>query len=174
MGRRAALAAAALLLACWSSEPQPPDASEPAVPAPAQPPEAEPAPAPPPLPAPVPAPPVPVHPAPPPPAEPAEPSPPELDLDGLAEAIEATPAIGVFTKLALRNDIDDLLEALSRFHRDGKGKLDNLRNRFEALTLKLQALLEPEEPALAASLARSREAIWGLLADPESFARLRR
>jgi len=144
----------------------------------------EPAPAPPaPAPAPIeaataPRPALPAAKPPPPPAaeptpeEPPAPAPASLSLDELAARIKATKAIGVFTKLALKNDIDALLDAIGAYHERGEGRIDALRERFEALVLKVSTLLEKDEPALAASLIRSREAIWSRLVDPVAFAKI--
>lgn len=141
------------------SPPAPPPEPE-LVPEPSPPPSAKAEPQPPPALAPEPAP------------APAADATPGLSLDELAERIKATPAIGVFTKLTLKNDIDDLLAAMAGYHERGKGELSGLHQRYESLVLKLLTLLEDKEPDLARSLARSRGDIWNLLADPVRFAEL--
>src|SRR5713101_1057174 len=47
--------------------------------------------------------------------------PPVLDLTSLEKRRRETQAIGVFTKLALKNQVDDLLEQLAAFH-EGRGQ----------------------------------------------------
>jgi biotin operon repressor len=37
------------------------------------------------------------------------------------------------------------------------------------LILKVLSLLQDSDPALARTISASREAIWGILADPEKF-----
>jgi hypothetical protein len=106
------------------------------------------------------------------PPAPAPPEPASLSLDELGDRIKETRAIGVFTKLALKNDIDDLLAELASYHERGEGQLATLQQRYEALVLKLLALLQDDEPELALALARSREEIWSRLVDPERFAEL--
>jgi hypothetical protein len=189
----ATLALVGCLVACGSSEPEPPEvvvAPEPApeepspgapVPDPAPAPEPAPAPIPPPSPAPAPIPPpapgpdpAPV-PAPPEPGRPPDAAAPDaaaLSLEELGERIKQTRTIGVFTKLALKNDIDDLLAALAAHHERGQGALAGLESRYEALVLKLLTLLEEGEPELAQALAQSRREIWSRLADPVRFAEL--
>src|SRR4029077_6711978 len=44
-----------------------------------------------------------------------------LDLDALKERLKATKAIGLFTKIALKNQVDDLMKQF-RGHHDGKAK----------------------------------------------------
>jgi hypothetical protein len=173
-GVRAVLAACAVgaaLFACSEDAPEP-AAPEPPAEAPAPAPEPPPAaPAPPaaqpaPTPEPPPPAPAPVPEAPKPPPEPA------ISLEELGERIKETPAIGAFTKLALKNDIDDLVDALREYHATRHGDLDDLHQRYEALVLKLMALLEEDEPDLALALGKSRERIWTRLVDPVEFAKL--
>jgi hypothetical protein len=176
-----AVAACAATLACGDAPPEPatepalPEApapaapEEPAPPALVEPPAAVPAPAP----APSPEPPAAEAPPPAPSPEPAQPEPPPpISLEELGQRIKATPAIGTFSKLALKNDIDDLIDALRRYHENKEGDLDALHTRYEALVLKLMTLLEQEEPELALALGRSRQAIWSRLVNPVEFAKL--
>jgi hypothetical protein len=159
------IAAVCAPLACGESAPEPaapaptPEASAPAPPPPAPPPAAKPAPAP--APAPVPA-----------PEPPPAPSEPKISLEELGQRIKQTPAIGTFSKLALKNDIDDLVDDLRAYHERKEGDLDALHQRYEALVLKLLTLLEEGEPELALALSRSREEIWGRLVNPIEFAKL--
>ena len=48
--------------------------------------------------------------------------------------------------------------------------LAQLRERFELLVLKVVTLLQDDDPALAAAVTASREAIWAVLSDPKKFA----
>lgn len=104
-------------------------------------------------------------PSPPPPA-------PALDLEGLEQRLKATPALGVLTKLALKNDIDDLVKDVGKFHSKEQGSLPALRERFDLLVMKVMSLLQDDAPDLADEIARSREGLWHLLADPAEFAKL--
>jgi hypothetical protein len=96
-----------------------------------------------------------------------------LDLAGLKQRLRDTNAIGVFTKLALKNQVDDLLDEFGGFY-GGQLKitLPQLRQSYELLVQKVLALLQDSDPPLAKDIAASREAIWGLLADPQKFATL--
>lgn len=100
---------------------------------------------------------------------PARPAP--LDLKSLEERLKSTPVIGVFTKLTLKNQIDGLL-AQFRAHYAGQGRitLGQLRQSYDRLLLKVLALLQDADPPLAQAIASSREAIWGVLSNPASFA----
>ena len=96
---------------------------------------------------------------------------PTLDLDALKEEVKSTSAIGVFTKLSLKNKVDDLLDEFRDYHR-GKSKLTQteLRRAYDLLLMKVLSLLQDKDPRLASSIVASREAIWDLLADPKKFA----
>lgn len=96
---------------------------------------------------------------------------PHLDLKGLEQRLKATKAIGVFTKLALKNQVDDLLARFRAYHGGRQPPtLTDLRPNYELLIMKVQSLIQDGDPALADDVAQSREAIWGVLADKNKFA----
>jgi hypothetical protein len=103
----------------------------------------------------------------------AKTAPPPLDLKALETELRETKAIGVMTKLSLKNQVDDLLSQFRAFYQ-GKLKttLAELRRPFDLLVLKLLSLLQDSDPALAAAIVMSREAIWGILSDRAKFASL--
>jgi hypothetical protein len=96
---------------------------------------------------------------------------PPLDLASLETRLKETKAIGVMTKIALKNQVDDLLNQFRAFYA-GKLKttLAELRRPYDLLVLKVLSLLQDSDPSLAAAIAASREAIWGILSDPVKFA----
>lgn len=77
------------------------------------------------------------------------------------------------TKLSLKNQVDDLLDGF-RDHYAGKGKssMPQLRQSYDLLLMKVLSLLQDKDQKLASDIVASREAIWGLLADPKKFAAL--
>jgi hypothetical protein len=98
---------------------------------------------------------------------------PPLDLTALKQRLRDTSAIGVFTKLALKNQVDDLLAKFRGFYGGQvKTTLPQLRQSYDLLVLKVLALLQDSDPLLAKEIIASREVIWGLLADPQKFATL--
>jgi hypothetical protein len=79
----------------------------------------------------------------------------------------------VYTKLSLKNQVDDLLEQFAAFHGGRSGvELATLRESFDLLLLKVLSLLQDKDPALARDIDASREGLWNLLADPTKFANL--
>lgn len=96
---------------------------------------------------------------------------PPLDLASLETHLKDTKAIGVLTKIALKNQVDDLLNQFRAFY-EGKLKstLAELRRPYDLLVLKVLSLLQDSDPALASAIVASREAIWGILSDPAKFA----
>ncbi len=93
-----------------------------------------------------------------------------LDVAALKARLRDTSAIGVFTKLALKNQVDDLLQRFRALYQGGqKTSVATLRQPYDLLLLKVLALLQDSDPPLARTISGSREAIWGILADPEKF-----
>jgi hypothetical protein len=96
-----------------------------------------------------------------------------LDLAGLEQRLRETQAIGVFTKLSLKNQVDDLLGQFRAFYRGQlEVELTELRQRYELLLFKVLTLLQDADRELAEVIAASREAIWGILSDPEKLAQI--
>jgi len=96
---------------------------------------------------------------------------PLLDLASLETRLKETKAIGLMTKIALKNQVDDLLNQFRAFY---AGKLQTtlaeLRRPYDLLVLKVLSLLQDSDPTLAAAIVASREAIWGILSDRAKFA----
>jgi hypothetical protein len=99
-------------------------------------------------------------------------APPTLDLASLETRLRATSAIGVFTKLSLKNQVTDLLDQFKTFHHDGAPALTTLRQEYDLLLLKVLSLLQDNDASLASAISASRESIWGILVDPVKFAKL--
>ena len=82
----------------------------------------------------------------------------------------ATKAIGFFTKLKLKNEVDDLLAALRRFHdAENETNITELRERYDLLLMKVLTLLQNEDHDLAQNISASREALWKVISDPAKF-----
>lgn len=107
------------------------------------------------------------------PAAPPAPNPAPLDLTSLEKRLKETGAIGVFTKLTLKNQVDELLDRF-RAHYEGRVKttLSQLRQPYDLLIIKVLTLLQEGDPSLAKAVADSREAIWAILTDPNKFKNL--
>jgi hypothetical protein len=99
----------------------------------------------------------------------ATPATPPLDLKSLETRLRDTKAVGVFTKLSLKNQVDDLLNQFRAYHKSHAPTLAALRQSYNLLMLKVLALLQDSDPTLARDIVASREAIWGILADPKKF-----
>jgi hypothetical protein len=105
-------------------------------------------------------------------AAPAAPAP-TLDLASLEQRLKDTRAIGVFTKLSLKNQVDDLLSEFRALYKNSNQHPGpELRQRYDLLLLKVLSLLQDGDPPLAAAISSSKEAIWSILADPDKFAKI--
>jgi hypothetical protein len=106
------------------------------------------------------------------PAAPAPTAAPTLDLNALTARLKATKAIGVFTKISLKNKVDDLMQRFAEHYQGKKPPIAELRLSYDLLMMKVLSLLQNDDQALASAVASSREAIWALLADEKKFAAL--
>ena len=96
---------------------------------------------------------------------------PPLDLVSLKNLLKETKAIGLFSKIALKNQVDDLLSQFRAYYQgSAKTTLAELRQRYDLLLLKVLSLLQDRDQSLATAIGASRESIWGILADREKFA----
>jgi hypothetical protein len=97
-------------------------------------------------------------------------SPETLDFSSLVTRLRKTKAIGLLTKVAVKNESDDLLQQFRAYHTQrGIATLTDLRRSYDLLFHKLHSLLRDADPPLARDIDRSRAAIWELLADPRTF-----
>jgi hypothetical protein len=98
---------------------------------------------------------------------------PTLDLASLEQRLRDTKAIGVFTKLSLKNQVDDLLGDFRALYKRAKPPPGpEFRQRYDLLLLKVLSLLQDGDPPLAAAISSSKEAIWNILADPDKLAKI--
>ena len=100
-------------------------------------------------------------------------APPTLDLTGLENQLKSTKAIGIFSKIALKNQVDDLMKQF-REHYQGKNSttMTELHQSYDLLIMKVLSLVQHDDKTLAAKIVSSRAAIWDLLSDPLKFAAL--
>jgi len=84
-----------------------------------------------------------------------------VDFKALEQRLKQTDAIGFFTKLAIRNDILDLMDNIKRYRKQAllNVKMKEIRSRFDGLLLKIIALLD-HDPELSRDLYVGRESIW--------------
>lgn len=97
----------------------------------------------------------------------------QLNLTALEQRLRDTNAIGVMTKITIKNQVDELLERF-KAHHEGRDKtpLAQLRQPYDTLIMKVLSLLQDKDPSLASSIAQSRETIWGILTDRNRFSSL--
>jgi hypothetical protein len=94
-----------------------------------------------------------------------------LDLKTLEQRLKETSAIGVLTKLSLKNQVDDLIAKFRAYHEGARPPtLPELKPAYQLLLMKVLALLQDHDPVLARDIDASRDAIWNVLADPRKLA----
>src|SRR6185503_4147226 len=93
-----------------------------------------------------------------------------LDFSSLGSRLRATKAIGVLTKLSVKNQADDLLAQFREYHQQqGEATLPDLHHSYDMLVLKMLSLVQDRDPPLAMDIDRSRAAIWEILSDQRKF-----
>jgi hypothetical protein len=93
-----------------------------------------------------------------------------LDLTSLEQRLKETNAIGLLTKLSLKNQVDDLVAKFRAFHDKKQPTLAELRPSFDLLIMKVLSLLQDHDQALAKDINASRDAIWGVLTDRQKLS----
>lgn len=97
----------------------------------------------------------------------------DFDINKLADRLRASPVIGMLTKLALKNEVDGLLDAFRHFHAGQNDQpLAELRERFNFLLMKITSLLQDKDPRLSKDIFNAREVLWAKLADPKEFSKI--
>ena len=85
--------------------------------------------------------------------------------------MKETDAIGLLTKLSLKNQVDDLVGEFRAYHQGERPPtLAQLRPAFDLLLMKVLSLLQDKDPRLAHDVGASRDAIWAVLNDPRKLA----
>jgi len=93
-----------------------------------------------------------------------------VDLQLLGDMLADTRAIGLFTKLSLKKDIEKVLSRLSKFH-DGKSKftLEQLEEQYDLLLMKIAIHLQDNDLTLHTHLCNAWLVIWEDLRDFDRF-----
>jgi hypothetical protein len=84
-----------------------------------------------------------------------------IDMEILTSRLKKTKAIGLFTKLAIRNDVSDLMNDVKRYRKKSMlaARIKEIRESFEGLLMKIIALLD-DDPELSRAMYVGRESIW--------------
>jgi hypothetical protein len=96
----------------------------------------------------------------------------DFDLEALVDRISHSKALGFFTKLSLKLDIDGFLKMVKEYHDKGGAEetLEQLHERYEVMVHKLVVLLQNEDEELVESIEDGRDKLWARLADAKKFA----
>ena len=85
----------------------------------------------------------------------------EFNLDILIARLKETDALGVFTKLALKGDVEEIIEMAHEYQSlAALPELQSAREQFDGLVLKTITLLNDKDPNLAADIYQARDLVW--------------
>ena len=97
----------------------------------------------------------------------------DLDVVTLKVRLRETSAIGLVTKIALKQDIERLIHGLADYHAGRTATpLATLHEMYSTLVTRTVGLLEHDETELARELTSSSDRLWTELSDPDRFAAL--
>ena len=105
---------------------------------------------------------------------PSAPPAPAMDLDRLEDRLRHTKALGLFTKLELKGQVEDLVDELEIYHQSKSNlSLEQLEEHFNLLVMKLLLLLQDDDPQLHHEIASARPTLWIALSDPVQFSTIK-
>ena len=92
----------------------------------------------------------------------------EFNLDTLITKLKETKALGVFTKLALKGDMEEIIAMANGYQRVAAfSELQSVRELFDGLVLKTITLLNDKDPNLAADMYQARDLVWQSILEAE-------
>ena len=96
-----------------------------------------------------------------------------MDFDELGRRLADTNAVGLFTKLSLKKNVNRLEADLRAYH-DGEGSVDlkRLRQRYNVMVQEIVLMVQRKDPALARDVSAARGPLWGQLSDKQKFVNL--
>ncbi len=96
-----------------------------------------------------------------------------LDLEQLENGIRKTKAVGMMTKIKLKGQINKLLDEIKAYHAGSSPfTLEQIRERFDLLYMKIVSLTQDKDTDLHLQLCVSWDLIWDGLRDPLQFQNL--
>ncbi len=91
-------------------------------------------------------------------------------LDELFEHLNQTKAIGVFTKLSIKNNATRLQKSFAVYHQGKRPpNLKELRERYDLMVQEMLILVQEKDPELARVIHATRLLLWSYLSDPEKY-----
>lgn len=97
----------------------------------------------------------------------------DFDVGPLVEQIAHSKSIGVFTKLALKQDGKDLFKKMGNYHSGvGDSSLEELHERYNVMVHKLVIVIGKKDEELAGYVADARDKLWDVLSDDIKFSNM--
>ena len=94
----------------------------------------------------------------------------QMDLSALERRLVKTRAVGIFTKLTLKQHADSFTEAMQDFHEGNRSaSLAELRQRYNILIQEVVVVVQKKDPELARDISAAREVVWLQLVDKSNF-----
>jgi len=95
----------------------------------------------------------------------------DFDVDALVDRVSHSKDLGFFTKLSLKNDVDQLLTGFRAHHNGSEDySIEQLRERYDVMVQKLVILLQEKDQELVQTIHDGRGKMWAMLSDEKKFA----
>jgi hypothetical protein len=99
----------------------------------------------------------------------------EIDpqVQELLDRFASTKAVGVFTKLSIKNNVTRLSSDYGAYHKGNRPpNLEELKERYDLMIKEMMVLVQNKDPELAKDLYASRTVLYTYLADPDKYIAL--
>jgi hypothetical protein len=95
----------------------------------------------------------------------------DFDVDALVDRVSHSKALGFFTKLSLKQEIDQLMTGIRAHHYGSQDHpIEQLHERYDVMVKKLMILLQEKVQELVQDIHNGREKLWVILSDEKKFA----
>jgi Ni,Fe-hydrogenase maturation factor len=95
----------------------------------------------------------------------------DFDVDALVDRVAHSKALGFFTKLSLKQEIDQLMTGIRAHHNASQDyPIEQLRERYDVMVKKLMILLQEKDQELVQEIHNGRGKLWAILSDEKKFA----
>ncbi len=92
-------------------------------------------------------------------------------INELLERFNNTKAVGVFTKLSIKNNITRLNQSFGQYHQGKRPPtIEELRESYDLMVQEIMVLIQNKDPQLAKDLYGVRLLLWSYLAEPDKYA----
>jgi hypothetical protein len=92
-------------------------------------------------------------------------------VNELLQRFSDSKAVGVFTKLSIKNNITHLNQSFGTYHQGKRPPtIEELRESYDLMVQEIMVLIQNKDPVLARDLYETRLLLWSYLVEPDKYA----